>query len=630
MKQNNLCCFKVYLFLALLPLFSLSSFSSLPDFSLLNRNNMIQIEYKTSDSFYWNSTIMKDVGNKPVCIAIGDINHDGQNDIVTANQEDNTVSILLWNATILNWNDQIIKSVGYSPESVYIGDAFNKGYQDIIVSSLDNIVTILSWNSTIKNWNSIVRSVGDDPECVIIEDANNDGNNDIITANMGDYDVSILLWNETIENWDEEITKHVGYVPYSISLGDVNEDGYNDIVSANYGLDNNITILLWNNTIKNWEDKITENAGSNPYWVYVSDVNNDATQEIVVASLNGEVIILGWNETSKRWNILASKTVGAIPRSVFVEDANDDGLYDIVTANYGDNTVSILLWNHIFNNWDPEITISVGNEPHSVNIGDANNDGTNDIVTANYGDNTISILIGRTHELNNPSLYPISPNNNSDGLIELNWSDTPWASEYLVYRDNSSIFTINGIHPVAIVNQSTYNDTVLVNGNYYYVIVARNATHVSKISNCERVFVIIPLNAPKLDPIFPNFLNTNEVVLNWSEVFGARIYYIFRDTNLITNPTNSSLIGTTLGTNFTDKNIINGIYYYAIAASDYYANSSLSNCIKIIISIQSTDRPNLISGFFLISFLIGLILNTIIIVIKNIFKMLNPKNKEKS
>jgi len=631
LKQKQHCFSRAFIFLILLNPFLIFSVGSLLDFSLLNLNNNIQLEYKSSDSFYWNTTIIKYVGNNPVCSALGDINHDGQNDIVTANQEDNTVSIFIWNSTTLDWNDEIIENVGYSPESVYIGDAYNNGYQDIIVSSLDNIVTILSWNSSNKSWNSVVRSVGDDPECVIIEDANNDGNNDIITANMGDYDVSILLWNESIANWEEQIRKYVGYVPYSISLGDVNNDGYNDIVSANYGLDNNLTILLWNNSLNNWDDRITENSGSNPYSVYINDVNNDTTQEIVVASLNGEVVILDYNETSKKWNILASKTVGSTPRSVFVEDANDDGLNDIVTANYGDDTISILLWNDNIEDWDPEITISVGKNPHSVYIGDANNDGINDIITTNYGDNTILILIGRNDELNSPNLYPISPDIDTDGIIKLNWSDTPWASEYLVYRDNSSIFTTYGLPPIAIVNLSTYNDTILVNGNYFYVIVARNSTHSSKISNCESVLVVIPLNAPILDPILPDVLKTDEVLLNWSEVHGAKKYFIFRDTNPITNSTDGKLIGSTIQTYYTDKNLINGIYYYAITASDNYTNSTISNCLKIIISIQNNNRPNMISGFFLISFLIGLVLYIGTIIIKNVSnKSYNLKRKKKS
>lgn len=586
------------------------------NFSLLNRNNIIQIEYKASDSFYLNTTITKDVGNKPVCIAVGDINHDGQNDIVTANQEDNTVSILLWNLTTLDWNDQIIESVGYSPESVYIGDAYNRGYQDIIVSSLDNIVTILSWNSTIKSWNSDVRSVGDDPECVIIEDANNDGYNDIITANMGDYDVSILLWNESIADWEQEIRKDVGYVPYSIALGDVNNDSYNDIVSANYGLDKNIAILLWNDSINNWDDRITEDAGSNPYSVCISDVNNDSTQDIVVASLNGEVVILSWNETAKKWNNLASKTVGSTPRSVFVEDVNNDGLNDIVTANYNDNSISVLLWNNTLEDWDPEITISVGENPHSIFIGDANNDGLNDIVTANYGDNTISIIIGRFNQLDSPYLYPLSPNKDNDGVIELNWSDTPWASEYLIYRHNSTIFTTYGLHPIAIVNLSSYNDTILINGYYYYIIIARNSTHISKISNCERVLVTIPLDTPILNPIFPNVLKKNTVHLNWSEVSGAKIYYVFRNINPITNPANAALIGSILDTSFTDLNIKDGIYYYAITAGDYYTNSTLSNFIKIIISVQDIDNVIIIAGFFPFSFLLGIVVNTAILLCK--------------
>ena len=97
--------------------------------------------------------------------SIGDANNDGQNDIVTANSNDNTVSILCWNTTAGDWDAKLTKSVGATSISVRIGDANNDGQNDIVLANQDHdTVSILLWNTITGNWNpQITKNVGDLP-----------------------------------------------------------------------------------------------------------------------------------------------------------------------------------------------------------------------------------------------------------------------------------------------------------------------------------------------------------------------------------------------------------------------------------------------------------------------------------
>ena len=412
------------------------------------------------------------------------------NDIATANYNYDNVSILLWNATSSNWDPQITKSVGDAPQSVFIGDANNDGHNDIVTANLDdNTVSILlgvpptapilynilpnpdydgiielNWsvvvgaskyyvyrstlkitsvdgltpivtvsdsnyidtittdgiyyyvvvagnsikNSSISNrdcvtvaipigtsdWvEQIPRSVGDYPRSVFIGDANNDGHNDIVTANYISFDVSILLWNDYYRDWDPPITRSVGGSPVSVFIGDANNDGYNDIVTANTGHEN-VSILLWNATSGNWDPQITRSVAASPRSVFIGDANNDGYNDIVTANLGSvNISILLWNVTIDNWDAQITRSVGAGPRSVFIGDANNDEYNDIVVANTNGNNISILLWNVTIDNWDAQITRSVGDAPISIFIGDANNDGYNDIATANLNSNNVSILL---------------------------------------------------------------------------------------------------------------------------------------------------------------------------------------------------------------------------------------------
>ena len=608
MKKNVINIFALFLIFFFIPI--ISNFNSLQEY---HSNKESFNSFISLNSSQWENRITLDVGNHPVSVFIGDTNNDGQHDIVTCNQADNSISILLWNSTIFGWESEITKEVGISPESVSIGDVNNDGLNDIVASSLDNIVSILCWNDSTKNWDKIIKTVGDDPEAVVIGDANNDGLNDIVTANMGDYDISILLWNTSTEDWNPQIRKHVGYVPYSVFLGDVNNDGDNDLITANYGIDNNISILLWNSSSFDWNEKETRYAGNFPYSVFIDDANNDGINDIIVSSLDDTVFILCWNDSTNNWNSPIIRALGSNSRSVFVGDVNNDAQNDIVSANYYDNNVSVLLWNTLLSDWELEITLSVGNNPHSIFVEDVNNDGRNDIVTANSNDDTVSILLGNSNQLNAPSLEIISPNPNNDGYIHLNWNNISGANNYLIYRNEHYILSTFGLTSIAIVNESSYNDIIHMNGDYYYVVVAINSTAISSISNCESVVVLIPLSTPILDTILPNLNHNGKVNLNWNDILGAKIYYVYRDDTNITNSEEASLIAQTTDNDYTDTIYINGIYYYIIIAGDFSLNSSISNCIEVIVEIQSNIS---ISGYYFFINLLSLVVLVSSIIVK--------------
>ncbi len=144
------------------------------------------------------------------------------------------------------------------------------------IQGKDQDSEIIDVKSSIAGYRAdqITKDVGAEPYSVCIGDANNDGQNDIVAANSAHDNVSILLWNTVIGDWDAQIPKKVGNNPYSVCIGDANNDGQNDIVTANIGHDN-VSILLWNTTAGDWDTQLTKNVGNGPYSVSIGDANND-------------------------------------------------------------------------------------------------------------------------------------------------------------------------------------------------------------------------------------------------------------------------------------------------------------------------------------------------------------------
>ncbi|MFX1315404.1 MAG: FG-GAP-like repeat-containing protein, partial [Promethearchaeota archaeon] len=350
----------------------------------------------------WHPELIRNVGNAPVDVFIGDADNDGYNDIITANTAEDTVSILRWNENTDNWRSQIKRSVGGYPNSVFISDANNDGYNDIITANPGtNDVSIYLWNYNLSNWDPVItKVVGDIPANAYVGDANNDGFNDIITANYNDNNVSILLWNNNSDDWDTPVTRSVKTGPYQAVIGDANNDGYNDIVTANNDA-NNISILLWNENSDDWDHQITKPVGLAPMDVFIGDANNDGFNDIITCNWDPDTVSLYlWNALSSDWDYQELGPLGRYggPHIVFVGDANNDGYNDILTGN-ADSTLSILLWNPLSNNWGKEIRKSLSNVPYGTFVGDASNDGLNDIVFAIYSNDQVTILLGKKEKI---------------------------------------------------------------------------------------------------------------------------------------------------------------------------------------------------------------------------------------
>ncbi len=343
-----------------------------------------------SKIFNWDSTITRGVEQNPLAIVTGDVNYDGEIDIVTANNDSDSITILSWNITSGDW---IVsnRSVGDGPSSLDIGDVDSDGFVDIVIANmLSNNITILLWNNTLRDWVSTSRTVGTQPKAVCIGDANNDGFNEIVVANYANDNISIFTYNLSIGNWNSEITKNVGNGPVAVEIGDANNDGLNEIVTANE-LDNHVSILQWNESIPDWNPYSFKNVGTKPTGMAIEDGNNDGFNDIITANFDdNSVTVLKWNTVSEIWEAI-THTVGTQPASVAVGDVNSDGQNDIITTNYGDANISILVWNAIAVNWT-STTSSVGSGPTSVVIGDLTNNGLNDIGIANSLSNTVSIV----------------------------------------------------------------------------------------------------------------------------------------------------------------------------------------------------------------------------------------------
>jgi trimeric autotransporter adhesin len=332
-------------------------------------------------------------GVAPNGVAVADINRDGKLDLVTANWVNNTVSILLRNATNTGFDAKVDFATGKQPYSVSIADFNGDGKPDLAVANFtSNTVSVLLRNATNTGFNpKIDYTTGNGTTFVSAGDFNNDGKSDLIIANQNANSVSVLLRNAANTGFNTKVNYATGSVPQSVRVGDFNGDGKLDFVVGN-AASNTVSVFVRNAANTGFDAKVNYATGVNPL-VSVGDFNGDGKLDIATANAGSNTVsVLLRNAANNGFDAKTDYVVGSSPHSISVADFNNDGKLDLAVTNQGSNTVSLLLRNSLNTGFNSQLQYATGSRPSFGGVGDFNKDGKVDLVVTNSGTNTVSVF----------------------------------------------------------------------------------------------------------------------------------------------------------------------------------------------------------------------------------------------
>jgi hypothetical protein len=348
------------------------------------------------------------VGFNPFFFASGDLNGDGVPDIVVANSNQLSVSVLInnGNGTFVRQTDLYTGQVG----PVAIADVNRDGKGDLIEAN---------WNQNVPPTVRVSLGNGDGTfrapvfyengffsGDLIVADVDKDGNLDIVSSGGT---ISILFGNG-----DGTFRTHMDFFTgsdtngSSLAIGDFNGDGVSDVAvgTGNYSTTNSVIVLLGKGN-RSFEQHLDYGVGLGANSIVIGDFNADGKDDIVASNSGSDlpyqggrnftVLLNNGDGTFPTYRFFAT---GQVPSDVTIGDFNGDGKPDLAVANgnpfsqffFATDTVSVLL-NNGDGTFQNHIEYPTGRFPFGVVAGDFDGDGNEDLVTANHDDHTVSVLL---------------------------------------------------------------------------------------------------------------------------------------------------------------------------------------------------------------------------------------------
>jgi hypothetical protein len=352
------------------------------------------------------------VGKGPGSVILADVNHDGHLDILVANVESETLSVLLGDG-----KGHFVAApgpacaTGKSPNDIAVGDFNGDGNLDLVIANTEtpNLTILLGdgkggFKASAKS--PFVAASRPHVHGAAVGDFNGDGKLDVVTDSWGNNQILMLAGDGAGNLIGPGKIFNVGKRPYErLRVADFNKDGIPDVVTTD--LDQNAVTILLGDGHGGFKEASGSPfaAGMAPWAVAIDDVNKDGNLDLVVipyapdvkdAARVGMTILLGDGRGGfKTMSGSPFSLAGCVgPDRIAVGDLNGDGVRDVVVSCAQSNSLVFFMGKReggfaIASRQVKDIGWS------GLAIADLNGDGKDDVVVSNNGSGTVTVLWGK-------------------------------------------------------------------------------------------------------------------------------------------------------------------------------------------------------------------------------------------
>jgi hypothetical protein len=338
-------------------------------------------------------------GAAPVFVTTGSVRNNSIEDIIVANNTDNTLSLFLGNGdgTFVTPTTGIPTGAG----PVWIVSAnFNPTVNNdlnldlAVVNHTADTFSILLGNGdgTFKPKVDISTGVGTGPVSAVAATLTSSGFADLVVVNNANNTLGVFLGNGD-GTFKAPTFIATGHAPSSIAAADFNNDGHIDLAVTNQN-DNTVSVFIGNGD-GTFRSRTDYAVGTAPVWVSTGDFSGDGFPDLAVANNTDNTVSILNGVGDGTFQAQSVFPAGNGPTSMAVADFNVDGRLDLLVADENDNAVSVIL-NLGSGLFGPNFELPVGTTPVAVATADFDANGRADAVTADKGSNTATVILNNT------------------------------------------------------------------------------------------------------------------------------------------------------------------------------------------------------------------------------------------
>ena len=308
--------------------------------------------------------------------------------------------------------DRATFAAGASPVAVAAADFDGDGRRDLVVANNQGgSLTVLRRGHHGGFQTLPLLPVGVEPNAVAAADLDGDGAIDIVAVNQNCLDgscgpgsVAVLLGHGD-GSFAPAFFVPTGTNPQSVAIGDLNGDGVPDLAVVNAVTiitqgPGTVSILLGRGDGGFVAGGVFP-AGDGPLDIAAADFDEDGALDLAIVNsipfvVAHAVALLDGNGDGS-FDPPVLHTVGFGPATLVAADLDADGALDLATANLGDNSVSVLRGDGA-GGFLPHVDFPAGFGPRGIEAADLDLDGTLDlaltIFTAQSGGGSLGVLRG--------------------------------------------------------------------------------------------------------------------------------------------------------------------------------------------------------------------------------------------
>jgi FG-GAP-like repeat/Abnormal spindle-like microcephaly-assoc'd, ASPM-SPD-2-Hydin len=340
-------------------------------------------------------------GQVPYGVAIADMNGDGRADLVIANSNGPSVSILLGqtDGTFASKTDFPLQD---PPLALVTGDFNGDGKIDVAVTGASGVAVLLgNGDGTMRA--PVVYPSTNSPSFLAAADFNHDGKLDLVFAgscgNTCGF-VSVLLGNGD-GTFQAGADVSAGGVPSAFAVSDLNGDGVPDLAIANMAFNSptegtgGIVSILLSNGDGTFKAAVNYPSGANIAGIAIGDVTGDKLPDLIVTHFFGATVAIqkgnGDGTFQPEQQLSTDTTLGSAYLQLL--DLNKDGKLDLVMSSVFNDGAAVLMGNGD-GTFQTAVVYQTGDQPYFFTTADVNGDGNTDLAVVDSYGNYVTILLG--------------------------------------------------------------------------------------------------------------------------------------------------------------------------------------------------------------------------------------------